>query len=460
MRISSFITRVQRFVESLFFPLLIGLFSFMCWLIPMQYSFPFLVLYALFCILPLFCPNGKGYFPLFFFLIIVSNQDIHFKGGISPVFIIGLSFATISLITYIIVHKPKFSSGSIFFSLLGLYCVFLLSFFVASLNNASVGRTGILYLIGFFTLLMFHALMNSVLGQEESLQYFSMTYGLFAVYAALEVFFVLLKDSSFSLAGSNFSLGWSYTRETVSSFLTLSLPFFCNLIHEKKPFWLLPMAFVFVALLFLSTDSGLLSIILFVIPLVILTLKDYSKYSPFFIMFVLLLIGSVFGILFAVNMDFNQRIFTAVQRLNFFSDFSKNFYSPYLEKFLSNLPLGSSIISLVNENGTLSLANSSILSTAVMGGILGLASYLVFKFFLYWNFIQKQLEGKSFYLIFLLNIELIGLVDNTLYNLAILTIFLLATSAFLQSNKPDDVLIHDDYFRNKDLPRIDPTARF
>ncbi len=460
MKISSFINRIQRFVESLFFPLLIGLFSFLCWAIPLEYSFPFLILYILCCFLPLFCQNGKGYFPLFFFIIIVSNKDIHFMGGISPVFIIGLSFAAISLIAYIIVHKPKFSSGSIFFSLLTLYCVFLLSFFVASINNTNVGRTGILYLIGFFTLLIFHALMNSVLGQEESLQYFSMTYGIFAVYAALEVFIVLLKDSSFSLASSNFSLGWSYTRETVSSFLTLSLPFFCTLIHEKKPFWLLPMAFVFTALVFLSTDSGLLSILLFVIPLVILTLNDYSKYSPFFIMFVLLLIGSIFGILFAVNLDFNQRILTAVQRLNFISDFSIAFYSPYVEKFLSNLPLGSSINSLVNNNGTLSLANSTLLSTAIMGGIAGLVSYFIFKVFLYWNFIQKKLKGKSFYLIFLLNIELIGLVDNTIYNLAILTVFLLSTSAFLQSDKPDDILIHDDYFRNKNLPRIDPSDRF
>lgn len=426
----------------------------------MQYAFPFLILYVLCCILPLFCQNGKGYFPLFFFMIIVSNRDIHFMGGISPVFIIALSFATISLIAYIIVHKPKFSSGSIFFSLLALYCIFLFSFFVASINNTNTGKTGILYLIGFFVLLAFHALINSVIGQEESLQYFSMTYSIFAVYAALEVFIVLLKDSSLALASSNFSLGWSYTRETVSSFLTFSLPFFCILIHEKKPFWILPMIFVFTALLFLSTDSGLLSILLFVIPLVILTLKDYSKYSPFFIMFVLLLIGSVFGILFAVNLDFNQRIVTAVQRLNFVSDFSIDFYSPYVKKFLSNPPLGSSIISLVNENGTLSLANSTLLSTAIMGGIIGLVSYLIFKFFLYWNFVQKQLEGKSFYLIFLLNIELIGLIDNTIYNLAILTVFLLSTSAFLQSNKPDDVRIHADYFMNKDLPRMDPTTRF
>ncbi len=441
--------RISRYVNSIFFPIVVSLLAFLCWLCKTDFVWVFFPFYFISCFLPLFCDDGRGYLPLMFYLIIITNKDIHFVGGIPTVMILGIITFTISLIIYLIVRRPKFSVGSIFYSSIFLFVIFLISYLKSTIINGGSGRTGILYLLLFFILTCIHGIMNSVLGQGETMPYLAKTYCCFAIAASLETITALLIENSFELASPSFTLGWSYTRETVSTFLVLSLPFFSFLIHEKKPLWVIPAMLVVLSLIFLSTDSGLLCLIIFSIPLVFFTLKDYSVYSPYFIMFFLLLIGTVFGILMGVNPEFNSRIAKAALRINPFTDENKDIIKTFFDETIKNPVLGPSITSIVNNDGTLSLKNNTILSTLTMGGFCGLALYVVYEINLYRSFAQKKMKGKSIFLLFLLMIELIGLIDNTIYNIALLLVILLSLSVFRQSNRPDEILIHDDFFESK-----------
>lgn len=445
-----FRNHIANYVNSLFFPMMTALLAFLCWLVRTDFVWIFFSLYILSCFLPLFSSDGRGYLPLLFFLIIITNKDIHFLGGIPVTMIIGITFFTISLIIYLIVNKPKLNTGTIFYSFLFLFIIFLVSYLKSTIINGGSGRTGILYLLAFFLLLCVHAMLNSILGQGETMPYFAKTYACFALAASLETFTIIIFENSFELASPSFTLGWSYTRETVSSFLVLSLPFFGLLIHEKKPIWAIPAILVILCLIFLSTDSGLLCLIAFIIPLIFFTLNGTSEYAPYFIMIFLLLLGIVFGLLMGINAEFNSRIAKAISRLNFFSDENRNAILSVWNNLKKEPILGQSITSIVNNDGTLVLANNTILSSLVLGGICGLAMYVVYEVNLYRSFIKKKMKGKSIFLIFLLMIEAIGLIDNTIYNIAILLVVLMALSVFRQSNRPDEVLIHDDFFTVKD----------
>lgn len=446
----SFRERIAIFVNSLFYPVLIALLAFFCWLLSTQFGWIPLLFYIVLCFLPLFSSDGRGYLPLLLFSLIITDKDIHFKGGIPYTMILSISFFFLSVILYIIIHKPGMVKGKLFYPLLILFSIFLISYFYCVASKRIFGSTGILYLIGFFCILVVYVLINSTLGKEDTLPYYCMSLCSISVAAALEVSVTLLQESILDFASPSFTLGWSYTRETVSTFLMLSIPFFSILIHRKKVGWFIPELFVFINLILLSTDSGLLSLMLFAIPYILFTLKDFSRHSPYYVMFTLLAIGIVFGILMGVNVSFNERIVRAVTRLNFFSDEIIDFYRPATKNFLDNPVLGSSMQSLVKDNGTLTLANNTLLTTAELGGSFGLVAFVYYEFRQYQLVLNKDSAEKWFLFLFLLNVDWIGLIDNTIYNIAILLILVTAMSTYQQSNRPDDLLIHEGFYQDFD----------
>lgn len=452
MNYISFKDRITKYVNSLYYIMTLAILSFLCWSVKGNWCWCFLSIYSILCFLPLFSKDGRGYLPLIFFSVIISNEDIHFKGGIPISMIYSMIMLGISLFIYLLRHRPQMITGKIFFSLIVLYCVFLISYLYSSIRNGRNGRVGILYLIALFVLLCIYALMNSILGKEETIPYLCMTLAVYAIAASLEAAIVLLKKQFVNPTDIYFSLGWSYTPQTVSSFLTLCLPFFSILIHRKKLFWFIPEVFVLIIILIISSDSSLISLMFFVVPNVILTMKGYSKSYPYYVMLSLLGIGITFGILMGVNGNFNFRVSKAISRLNFFSQESIELYKPSIQAFIKNPLLGSSITSMVKENGTISLPNSTILSVLQLGGAFGIAAYIVYEVFIYLTIFKKNSKEKWFIFLFLLNVELIGLIDNTIFNIAILMIVLMTMSVYQQSGRPDDVIIHDDYFSryNKD----------
>lgn len=443
---------IARFVNSIAYIGILAFLSFLCWVVKGNWIWCFLPIYALLCFLPLFCEDGRGYLPLVLFPIFITNTNIHFKGGIPIGMVFAIAIFVFSLGLFLLIKRPKMITGSIFFSLLALYCVFLFSFFYSTIRYGKTGRVGILYLIAMFLLLCIYALMNSALGKKETIPYFSEAMVCFSLAASTEVFVAILKESALGLASINFTLGWSYTRETVSSILTLSLPFFSVLISKKKPIWLVPELFVLTAIFLLSTDSSLLSLLFFAIPNIILTLKDYSRSYPYYVMLCLLVIGSTFGILMGISETFSLRIAKAVSRLNFFSEDSLIYFKPAIDSFLKNPLLGQSISSIVRADGTILLPNNTILSVLQLGGSIGFICFLAYEISLYVVISRKDTKQKWLFLLFCLNVELIGLIDNTIFNIAILLIALMTFSVYQQSNRLDEVQIHDDYFTHYEAP--------
>lgn len=446
----TFRERIENFVNSVFYPVIIAVLAFFCWLLSTDYGWIPLLFYIALCFLPLFSRDGRGYLPLLLFSLIITDKDIHFKGGIPYTMILSISFFFLSVILYIIIHKPRMVKGKLFYPLLVLFSVFLISYFYCVASKRIFGSTGILYLIGFFCILVIYVLINSILGKEDTLPYYSMSICSISAAAALEVSVTLLQESIIDFASPSFTLGWSYTRETVSTFLMLSIPFFSILIHRKKVGWFVPEVFIFVNLILLSTDSGLLSLMLFAIPYILFTLKDFSRHYPYYVMFALLGVGIAFGILMGVNVSFNERIVRAVTRLNLFSKEAIDFYRPAMRNFLDNIVLGSSIQSLVMDNGTLTLANNTLLTTAELGGIFGLLAFVYYEFRQYQLVLSKHSTERWFLFLFLLNIEWIGLIDNTIYNIAILILLIAAMSTYQQSNRPDDLLVHESFYQDFD----------
>ena len=450
MHIHTLQDHLVSYLNSFYFPLTIAILAYLTWVVVSPWSWIFVVLYLILLFLPLFSQDGRGYLPLVFYPLIIVHSNIHFLGGIPATLIVSLIVLMVSGILYLIIHKPTMVVGKLFWSFLALFSVFFLSFLFYSVTKGMSGRVGVLYLLGFFAILAGYLLMNSVLGKEETLPYFAMCMAILGTTCSLEVVSQMIINGSIGFASSGFSLGWSYTRETVSTIMMLSLPFFSILISRKETRWIFPEIFVIINLILLSTDSGLLSIMLFLIPLVVLTLKDYGKLFPYYTLAVLLVLGVTIGILMGVNTDFNRRIVAALTRMNFSSEASIELYSPSVKAFVENPYLGISIASCINDDGTLSLCYDTVLSTMKMGGSFALAVYVLCEVFIYITLLKKQGSEKWLMLIFFLILDFIGLIDNTIYNLAILLIMLMALSVYQQSNKPEEVIVHEDYYLHDD----------
>ena len=276
--------------------------------------------------------------------------------------------------------------------------------------------------------------------------YFAYTVALFGIVIALETFTKLILTHGFHFAKDDFTLGWAYTKETVSTFLVLTVPFYCILISKKKGYWFIPLALVIITLIFLSTDSGLLSLIFFSVPLVILTLRDYGRAFPYYTLMVLLAIGMTIGILMGVNADFNARVVKAVTKLNLFDQESNIDIIKGWNLFTTNIVIGPSITSITHDNGTILLASNTFISTLILGGLVGFGAYILMEVIQYVTLFRKKAKEKWIILIFLLMINFIGWLNNTIYNLAILLFIFLTLSVYQQSNRPDDVVIHEDFY--------------
>ena len=448
MQIHTLRDNIKNYLNSMFFPMTIGLLAFLTWIMPGGWAWLFVPLYMILVFAPLLADDGRSYLPLAFYNLVVVSEDIHFSGGIPAYLIVSLIFYGISNFIYVILHKPQMITGSIFFVLLSLFLVFLVSYLVYVISHGVAESTGILYLITFFIILSAYIMMNSILGKAETMPYYALTAAIFGTVVALEVIVELFSNFGLHFADDSFTLGWSYTRETVSTFLILSLPFFSILISDKKIYWIIPELLVLFGIIMLSTDSGLLAILFFSVPMVILTLKNFGKVAPYYTLAVILIIGLTFGLLMALNVNFNKRILTAIMRLNLFSEESIKHFSEPIQYFLDNPVVGSSISAFVNEGGTISLSSNTIITTLQLGGSLGIVSYVAFEVIQYFTILKKEAKEKGIIFLFLLSVEVIGLISNTIYNIAILTFVLMTLSVYQQSNRPDEVSVHDSYFSN------------
>ena len=454
MVITSLKENLVRMINSIVFPIILATLSYFAWVIPNPWSWLFVSFYFILVFFPLVSEDGRGYLPLFFFPLVFSSELLQLSTGLPVSLILSYSFFLVSLILYIIIHRPKMVTGSLFFSLLALYLVFLISFVYSTITTKSFGKTPVLYLICFFLVLTIYTLVSSVLGKKETMPYYAYTIAIFGIAIALETITRLLSVSGFHFAAEDFSIGWANTKEIVSTVLTLTLPFYCILINRKKGYWSIPLIFIIATLIFLSTDSGLLSLILFSIPLVILSLRNYGRAFPYYTLFVLLSIGITIGVLMGVNQDFNNRVVKAVTSVNLFDPFAHEELTLAFKSFTSNIILGPSIASLTISDGFIQFTNNTVVSTLQMGGLVGFGAFIIYEILAYFQVVQKKAQEKWFIFIFLLMVEFIGLLSQTIYHIGILSFVLITLSVYRQSNRPEDVVIHDLYYEKFDHEEV------
>ena len=448
MQLNLLIEKTRAFIDSFLFPAVIGLFALLTWVAPNNLAWLPAVCYSLIAFLPIACKDGRAYMPLMLFAIIVCSKSISFTSIPSYLYLL-LTAILVSEIIFIIIRKPKFIKGDILVPFATLFVVFLISYFYNSIKNNSASSEGILYLLFLFLALLLYVVFSTVLGRGETINYFCKTYAFLAIFIGIEIFIYQTRNG-FGFIGGDLNLGWSYNSKTASTLLCLSLPFFSLLLSKKQFLYIVGEIFTIYNIIILSTDSGLLCLILGLIPLILLTFKTYGKYYPYISLAAIVSIGVTFALLMAFNARFNSRVLTAIQSLNIFDSSIANrveLYDHSIQSFLDNPLIGTSISSLITNSGTVLFLSNTVLSTMVLGGSFGLIAYVLLEIKIYYCCFKKQTSDKYLFLLFLLLFELIGLVDNTLFNIVILLLFLTANSCYQMSNRPDDVLVHDEYFQ-------------
>jgi hypothetical protein len=451
MLINDLLNRIRLYLTSLFFPLTVAVLAFVTWILPGDFSWISAVLYGLISFLPLCATDGRSYMPLILFNVIICSAGISFS-TLPPYLYFIAGCVLISLILFIALKKPKFRRGDLMITTSIMFLVFFISYIYNSAVNGKADKVGIFYILALFLCLLVYVLFSTVLGKEETMPYFEETAALLALAISAEVL-VYLIGHGFTLVGSDFTLGWSYTSQTASTLLCFTLPFFGMLIARKRFYWIIGEAFVITAIIFLSADSGLLCLILGIIPLLLLSLRNYGRAYPYMALAFIVIIGVTFAVLLGVNDRFNARVLTAIQSLNLFNEqaeWRRNLFETAIAGIRQSPVIGVSITSVTTAGGTVTLASNTILSTMVLGGAFGLIAFLVNEARIYYVVLKKHTEERWLFFLFLLFVELIGLIDNTIDNIGILLFFLTANSCYQMSNRAEDVVIHDSYYQHYD----------
>lgn len=265
---------------------------------------------------------------------------------------------------------------------------------------------------------------------------------------AIEIFVFYGRDSFVNI-GQKIDLGWVESSTMASTIFVVSLPFLSMFISKKKWVFFIPLALDIVAIYQLRTVSGLICSILVIIPLVFLTFKNYVHF-PYLVIGSFFVIGIALGVLLVLNDKFLK---VMGESLRYFASFFKGeIYAHKLgiDLFLEEPWLGQSINSLCGiirpDQGYISLLDNTIITTLVMGGSIGLISYIAFLVRLYSLPFTIKSEGRYFFLAFLACASIIGLIDNTFYNLFFLFILLLTCACYESSNAQPKVVVEQNFF--------------
>jgi hypothetical protein len=448
MPINTLVDQTKKYLASFFFPLTLAVLAVLIWTFSQAWVIVFVVIFCLMTFLPLLAEDGRSYLPLLLFAFIMTNVKISF--ATIPIYLYFVSACLmLSLILYLILHRVPFRRGDLLLTMAVLFVWFFISYLYNSSKQGLADETGIFYLVSFFIALVLYSLLSTVLGKGGVLPYFSETVVLLSLSIVAELFIYYFRNG-FEIAPVSFSLGWSYTSQTASTLLCLALPFYGILIYNKKIVWIIPEALTITSIILLSADSGLLCLIFMIIPLILLTFRSYGKFYSYISLVSIVAIGITFAVLLAVNTRFNARVMTAIQSLSLFDEsavWRKTLFEEAIKNIKTNPYVGTSISSFTNSDGTLTLASNTILTTMVLGGSIGLVFYVIFEIRLYYLCLRKQTPDRWLFFLFLLVIELIGLIDNTIYNMMILVFFLTANACYQMSNRPEDVLIHEEDYR-------------
>ena len=449
---------LKEYTGSIFFQITVAVLAVLTWMMPGNLPWIFVALEILLSFFPLFSSDGRAYMPLLLFMNITVSTSISFRSV--PTYLYVLAGVTLfSILLFLAIKRMPLKKGALSLPLLFLFLSFLISYIVHFVMGNSFDATGLLFLTSLFLVVLCYILFNTCLKREDTILYFARTASVLAIAIAAEILLYQVRHG-FSIGDPTFNLGWAYTSQTASTILCLSLPFFGMLIARKRFAWVFWEAFVLYGIITLSTDSGLIALLFSIVPLILLSFRTYGKAYPYLSLGILTVLGLALVLLMLFNEAFRERVGMALANLNLLEGGNPQRHELFdkgLESFMAFPSLGSSISVLSQtESGTIVFCSNTIISTMAMGGIVGLIFFILYEVFLYVTVLRKKAKEKWLFLVLLLVVEVIGLIDNTLYNLFILLYILLAYSCYQISDRPDEVVVHESYYRDYPFERTIP----
>lgn len=409
-------------------------------------------LFAVFAFAPLFSSNGKHYLPLIIYQFAISNNIE--TGTTFPISMIIPAVATIiSMVIFLFINKCKLIIGDNLLSMLLLFLSFIASYVYNIARERIDSFSGLLYIIFTLAILVLSIILSSILGRKESLQYLCKTLIIFSLLLSIETYIQLALNGKIGFASDDFTLGWG-DKSTVSSLLLLTFPFYSILFVEKK-YYISPLLLLSIStIILLSSYSSILGIIVFIIPLIVLSFKNSGKRYPYLMLLFTLIAGSITCLLVFFNAQAKENVLIAIKSINPFTESIENRLDTYKDcfnQFMQNPILGVSLFNRYNiATKELLLPKNGLLTSAVLGGSFGIIFYIGSIINTFIVVIKKQAKEKNQILIFLLILLLIGSIDIGLYSLPIFMLFTVVNVVYQMSNRENDAIIHMEYFENRE----------
>ena len=447
MKFNSIKRKLTSFNESILYVIVLALLSFFIWFVPSPYNVIFGVLYCLTSFTPILVKHGKNYLPLFLFLIPMVSTNLEFN-NIPHLFYFVLGSIFTSMVIKIVVYKIPFRKGDLSIPFLSLVIVFLISFVInIVLSSDNKSAAVVLYLVSLLILILSYVFISTTLGSDESMSYYSKCVMIFAYVIGLEILVYLIKNDFYGFEELN--LGWG-DNDLVSLILCYTVPFCAiTLSDRKKWYYIFLLVPILITIVLLSSTTGSIFLLTLLIPLFLITYKSYGKIYPYISLFAVASFTLSFSLLLVFSDVFSSRVFDAFRNFIFLdgSDIVKHItkYS-ILTSVSDNFIIGSSISSLYFNN-KLIFANNTILTTLVLGGVIGLVFYFIYEIYLYFVWFKKKSNFKYIFLIFLLTIELTGIISDSFYNLLSILFIFTSNACYQMSSRPDDVPIHNEFYK-------------
>ncbi len=311
---------------------------------------------------------------------------------------------------------------------------------------------GILYIVALYLLILVSIFFYTALGRGETLPYFSYTIACLDVVITLQIIFsIFLNYQTVPLEWASFDLGWALNSSTASTILCLSIPFLSMNTAKKKYSSIAIVLINIVGILLLSSSSGLLCLLFTIVPIIFLSFRTYENKYPYFVLFSLIVTGSILSLLIGFNETANTNIINALKSLNPLSDIPSgklNLYRNAADIIRNNPVLGVSIAGMTTDEGIVQFCNNNVLTTMAFGGAISLIAYIAFEINLYYISMKKKTGERMLFLVFLLQMELIGYVGDSLYLFSIFLLLMIASAVYQTSNKPQDAIVHQEFFEH------------
>lgn len=448
MQINTLLDEIRKYLSSVFYPITIALLAFLTWIAPDPLVYLPTSFYALACFLPLLGKEGKCYLPLFLFEIVLPNNVSGLNGIPGEVLLTGIALI-LSCIVFLAINKPKLVKGELFFSLLILVSTFLVSYLYNMIKDGSKDYRGILYITALYLLILLSIFFFTVLGRGETLPYLSHSIACLDVIITLQVILaIVLNKQAAPLEWKSFSLGWALNSSTASTILCLSLPFLAMNTAKKKYSAIAVVLCNIVGILLISSSSGLICLLLSIVPIIFLSFRTYANKYPYLVLISLIVTGSILSLLIGLNHTANTNIINSLKALNPLSDIPEGRWAMYqnaISMFKENPFFGPSIASMTKD-GTITFSSNTVLTTMTFGGSLSLFAYVIFEINLYYISLKKKTSERLLFLVFLLQLNLIGYVGDSIYLIPVFLFLMIANAVYQTSNRPNDAIVHQEFF--------------